>query len=128
MGGSGGNLMDNWRRLCRQHGMEYRPRFADSEEFFQINKRWSDEQIFWLQREYFKSAIYTSVKDFVSWAVAIPEAAIPDTLLARAYNTDNPMVEEMADTVQELRSAWFPDLSTERRLEELEQALEAALG
>ena len=77
-------------------------------------------------REYLAESAFPNVLDFLDWAGKVKET-LPDDLVCSAYLDGDPSLVAMADDLETLRGAWFPDEQDKERLALLEQRLRRAL-
>lgn len=77
-------------------------------------------------REYLAESAFPNVLDFLDWAGKVKET-LPDDLVCAAYLDGDPSLVAMADDLETLRGAWFPDEADKERQALLEQRLRRAL-
>ena len=73
---------------------------------------------------YLAESAFPNVYDFLEWA---KQQTFPDDLVCSAYLDGDPALVAMADDLETLRGAWFPDEGDKERLALLEQRLRRAL-
>ena len=77
-------------------------------------------------REYLAESAFPNVLDFLDWAGKVKET-LPDDLVCAAYLDGDPSLVAMADDLETLRGAWFPDEQDKERIFAMEQKLRRAL-
>lgn len=86
-----------------------------------------EHQVGWLLSSYKIKTPYPNPKDFISFASAMDEYDIPDSLSCAAYLSKNEKLMELADELETLRGAWDVDRETENRMQSIRKELEAIL-
>jgi len=73
---------------------------------------------------YLAESAFPNVLDFLEWTKVM---TFPDDLVCAAYLDGDPSLVAMADDLETLRGAWFPDEADKERIALLEQRLRRAL-
>lgn len=123
------DLAQFWRAQVQQHlGMQYRPSVHETVRLDAQteSKRYTAAQVKWAVVQYVQQTHMPSITDFLDYLDESGES-LPDNLVCAAFLSGSPLVADMAEKLETLRSAWFPNANTEYEIAELEAQLKGAL-
>ena len=83
----------------------------------------------YLIQEYMKIAPYPNITDFLGWAEQmLHDNSVPEELSCQGLLSDNHILIDAATQLETIAGAWFPDETTERKLNYLRGLLSEAFS
>lgn len=111
-----------WQRLCRQAGIIASSRDINSLAI--LLEKYEKHQAKWAIRCYGEDTVYPNISDFADW---LRGQQLPEEIICAAYLTEEPEVLRLADQLETLAGAWFPDDDSKEQEEELRRKLRKVL-
>ncbi len=109
-----------WEEICKRAG-----RTVLTPELRRIDElELSKHQLVWGMQLYAKETLYPNLADFEDW---LGRQELPDEIVCAAYLSEEPEIIRLADHLETLQGAWFPDPDTQSLIEDVKRKLGAAL-
>ena len=110
-----------WEQICKQAG-----RTVLTTELRRVDEleKFSNHQFVWAMQLYAKETVYPNLPDFEDW---MKRETVPEELVCAAYLSEEPEIVKLADQLETLQGAWFPNPDTEMEIEDIKRRLGAAL-
>lgn len=88
----------------------------------------TEAQFHYLLLEYKKDTFFPNIRMFISWVEQrLRNLDVPEDLSCRAYLSKNPTFIAMAEDLETLAGAWYPDKETNEHCDALRASLREAL-
>jgi len=122
-------IFQTWKRLCRK--ADFMPTPRDLNNLPILLESYGEYQAKWIICRYDLEDPLPTISKFSEWLSKnfsgdLPEN-LPEELSCAAYLTEEPEVIRLADQLETLEGAWFPDESTIEQVKELRRKLTEAL-
>ncbi len=109
-----------WKEICERSG-----RTALTPELRRVEDMDTPKnQLVWGMQLYAKETNYPNLPDFEEW---LGRQELPEEIVCAAYLSEEPEIVKLADHLETLQGAWFPDPDTEIEIEEIKRRIWAVL-
>jgi len=115
-------ISQTWQRLCRKAGLM--PTTRDLNSLAILFENYGKHQAKWAIYCYSEETIYPTVPDITDW---LSGQQLPAEVVCAAYLSEEPEVIRLADQLETLAGAWFPDEDSKGQEEELRRKLQKVL-
>jgi len=82
-------------------------------------------RLVWAIQCYAQEAVLPRIRDFEEWLSG--QKDFPDAPVCAAYLSGDPEIVALADSLETLRAAWFPEEDTARAIKDLEGRLKGLI-
>lgn len=115
-------ILNSWQRLCHKAGLT--PTTRDLNSLGILFESYGKHQAKWAIYCYSEETIYPSVFDITDWLAG---QELPEEVVCAAYLSEEPGIVRLADQLETLVGAWFPDEDSREQEEELRRKLRKVL-
>lgn len=121
--GSGGDALSFWCALVRSKTSSLaQPSVWEADALKQASAGLATSQVKLAMSRYIESAPFPFIRDFLDYLQGV-RLALPSPGVSAALVSGEEALKEIADEIEILRGAWFPDEATKERIEALESRL-----